>query len=183
MLKIKISQATTILGNIFMPNPLTLIKDQYALSSADSTALFQAVLTAAQEIGLEQALAYLEECVIEKRLSWLDNHADRFRITGNPVLDGYRLFYENYLRVSVPQDGEIIIQSDRELVMRWWNRCPTLDACQKLGLDTRVVCRLAYHRPVQVLLSRIHPKLRFDRNYGALRPQCAYCEEMITLER
>jgi hypothetical protein len=66
--------------------------------------------------------------------------------------------------------------------MRWWNACPTLDACTKLGLDTREVCRKAYQCPVQEFLKRIHPKLRFDRNYEHIRPYAAYCEEIITLE-
>jgi len=68
------------------------------------------------------------------------------------------------------------------LVSRWWNQCPTLDACQQLGLDTREICNKGYHKSVQVFLSRIHPRLRFDRNYDALRPHAPYCEEIFTLE-
>ena len=69
------------------------------------------------------------------------------------------------------------------VLMRWWNPCPTLEACRQLGLDTRVVCRKAYHRPVQEFLAQIHPALRFDRNYACLRPQAAWCEEMISLAK
>lgn len=94
---------------------------------------------------------------------------------GDPLLDGYHIFYETYLGLSVPADGEIIEQNERRMVMRWWNACPTLAACQKLGLDTRQVCRRAYHRPVQAFLRRIDPRLRFDRNYEALRPYQPYC--------
>jgi hypothetical protein len=65
--------------------------------------------------------------------------------------------------------------------MRWWNPCPTLEACVRLGLDTRTVCRQAYHQPVQVMLSRLDPRLRFERNYEALRPYVSYCEERIVL--
>jgi hypothetical protein len=157
-----------------------LIKHHY--TSGDSTALFQTVLSAAGYIGMQPALAILETCVIEKRLAWLDNHPDLIQKTDHPIQDGYRLFYENYLGVSIPQDGEIVRQNEREIVMRWWNHCPTLEACQKLGLDTREVCHLSYHQPVQAFLSRIHPNLRFERNYEAIRPQCDYCEEMISLE-
>ena len=138
-------------------------------------------MSLANEIGLDKALAYLEGCVIEKRLGWLGANLERLNRTGNPVLDGYRLFYETYLGVSVPGDGEIVEQHARRLVMRWWNPCPTLAACQKLGLDTREVCRKAYHQPVQAFLLRIDPRLRFDRNYAALRPHQPYCEEIITL--
>ena len=144
--------------------------------------LFQTILAIAGEISVDKALAYLEQCVIEKRLAWLDKNLENFERTGRPVLDGYWLFYEGYLGISVPEDGEIVEQTERKLVTRWWNHCPTLEVCQQLGLDTREICQKAYHKPVQEFLARINPKLRFDRNYEALRPQTAYCEEIITLE-
>ena len=158
------------------------IKHQYRQSSGDFSPLFETILSAAREIGLDQALAHLEQCVIEKRLAWLKNHLATFERTDNPVLDGYRLFYERYLGVSAPNDGEIVERTRRRLVTRWWNACPTLEVCQKLGLDTREICRKAYHRPVQAFLGQLDPRLRFERNYEALRPHAAYCEEIITLE-
>ncbi|MBN1218268.1 MAG: hypothetical protein JXM69_05015 [Anaerolineae bacterium] len=165
-----------------MTNYYQRIKQQYQNRMEDSTELFQTVLSVADTIGLDQTLAYLEQCVIEKRLAWLDENLEKFNRTGNAVLDGYRLFYEVYLGVSVPADGEIVKQTDSQLITRWWNRCPTLDACQKLGLDTREFCRKAYHQPVQIFLAKLDPRLRFERNYEALRPHTAYCEEIITLE-
>lgn len=98
------------------------------------------------------------------------------------MLNGYRWFYEKYLGVSVPEDGEIVKLSDKRIVSRWWNPCPTLEACKKFGLDTRVVCKKAYHQPVQAFLMQLHPGLRFGRNYECLRPHTAYCEEIIFLE-
>lgn len=157
------------------------IRAQYLQSGGDSGPLFETVLSAAEAIGLDQALACLEQCVIEKRLAWLAEPLPTFERTDNPVLDGYRLFYEMYLGVAVPADGEIVEQTGRRLVSRWWNNCPTLAACQKLGLDTRQICRKAYHRPVQLFLNQLDPRLRFERNYEALRPHTAYCEEIITL--
>jgi hypothetical protein len=82
----------------------------------------------------------------------------------------------------VPQEGEIVAQTEREVVMRWWNPCPTLEECVRLGLDTRVICRQVYHRPVQEMLSRLDSRLRFERNYEALRPFVPYCEERIVLD-
>jgi hypothetical protein len=158
-----------------------LIRQGYRNSAGDSTALFQTLLSVASEIGLDQALGYLEGCVTEKRLAWLHANLAGQYVTGNPLLDGYSLFYEVYLGVSAPRDGEIVERSDRKIVVRWWNRCPTLDACLKLGLDTREICKQAYHKPVQEFLSVISPRLRFDRNYAAIRPYQAYCEEMISL--
>jgi hypothetical protein len=158
------------------------IKQLYENRTGDTTELFQTIMAIAGEVGLDQALAYLEQCVIEKRLAWLDKHLADFERTDDPVLDGYRLFYEVYLGVSAPDEGEIVAQTGQKMVTRWWNHCPTLEACQELGLDTREICRKVYHQPVQVFLSKVDSRLKFDRNYEALRPQAPYCEEIITLE-
>jgi hypothetical protein len=159
-----------------------VLKQKYESSRGDSTALFETVLSLAEKVGLDEVLACLEQCVTEKRLAWLDQHVATWEKTGHALADGYRLFYESYLGLSVPRHGQIIEATDARWVTRWWNDCPTLDACRKLGLDTREVCRKVYHRPVQLLLSRFDPRLKFERNYDALRPHAAYCEEIITLE-
>jgi hypothetical protein len=160
-----------------------LIKQAYENpTGGDPTQVLQTVLSVAKEVGLRNALAYLEGCVAEKRLAWLDADLESFERTDDPILDGYRLFFEVYLGLSIPEDGEIVEHSARRLVMRWWNPCPTLEACLALGLDTRDICRRAYHRPVQKFLSRLHPGLRFERNYEALRPHTPYCEEIIILD-
>jgi hypothetical protein len=151
-------------------------------TGGDATQLLQTVLSVAKRVGLRNALACLEGCVVEKRLSWLEHNLEGLERRGDPVMNGYRLFFEVYLGLSIPEDGEIVEHSESKLVMRWWNHCPTLEACMELGLDTRRVCRQAYHRPVQEFLSRLHPGLRFDRNYAALRPHTPYCEEIITLD-
>jgi hypothetical protein len=160
---------------------LQRIREQYLRSSGDSIPLFQVVLSVAEEIGLDPALGLLEQCVIQKRVAWLDKNLPRLTRTDNPFMDGYRLFYEEYLHVSIPEYGEIVEQTPSRLVTRWWNRCPTLEACQHFGLDTRRVCRRVYHQPVQVMLSRINPELVFVRNYAAIRPYTAYCEEGFVL--
>ncbi len=159
-----------------------IINRYYQNSKGDSTELFQVILLVADLIGMDKALAYLEQCVIAKRLAWLHDNLDKLEKTDDPVFDGYRLFYEVYLGVSTPTDGEIVEKTEHKMVTRWWNHCPTLDACAKLDLDTREICRIVYHRPVQEFLSQINPKLRFERDYERLRPHTVYCEEIITLE-
>jgi len=165
-----------------MDEHYSLINRHYLNFQGDSTELFQAILSVADEIGMDQALACLEQCVIAKRMAWLDNNLDKLEKTDDPVFDAYHLFYEIYLGVSRPADGEIIERTEHKLVTRWWNHCPTLEACVKLGLDTREVCRKVYHRPVQEFMSRIDPKLRFERNYASLRPYSPYCEEIIIMD-
>ncbi len=159
-----------------------VIKQEYQKRGEDFTNIFAAILSVANEVGLDEALKYLEQCVIQKRLSWLDEQLGTLEKTGDPLLDAYTSFYEIYLGISMPKDGEIVQRSEGRLITRWWNPCPVLDACIKLGLDTREICRKAYHRPVQIFLSRIDPKLRFDRNYDCVRPYTPYCEEIITWE-
>lgn len=158
------------------------IKQQYKNLKGDSTELFREIAAAADAIGMDEALACLEQCVIEKRLAWLQANLGEVIDENDPLLEGYQWFYEKYLGVSIPEDGEIVEHTGKRMVMRWWNPCPTLEACQKLGLDTRQVCKKAYQKPVQEFLERIHPKLRFDRNYENIRPYAAYCEEIIVLE-
>jgi hypothetical protein len=158
-----------------------IVRDEYRRSAGDFTALFRQVLAIAEDIGSDAAWKLLEKCVIEKRLAWLDANPEVALGTGDSIVTAYLAFYERYLGVRTPGDGEIVESTGERLVTRWWNHCPTLEACKKLGLDTREVCRKAYHQPVQVFLSRIDPRLRFERNYDALRPQAPYCEEMILM--
>lgn len=158
------------------------IRHIYRSSKSDHIWLFQTLLSEANEIGWDAALESLERCVIEKRLAWLDGHLGALDRSGNSLLDGFRIFYQDYLGISIEKDGEVVEATDIRLVTRWWNNCPTLEACKALGLDTRVICKKVYHKPVQVFLSKIDPRLKFDRNYTALRPYAPYCEELITLE-
>ena len=164
------------------PEDCQRIKDEYQASGGDSSRLFQVVLEAAGEDGLEEALACLEQCVSEKRSAWMERSESSIPGSGDPVMDAFRLFYQRYLGLSIPQDGEIVEATPRRIVSRWWNPCPTLEACQKFGLDTREVCRRVYQQPVEVMLRRIDPRLRFRRNYAVLRPYQACCEEIIELE-
>jgi len=165
-----------------MLNNYQRIKYQYENSQRDSTNLFCEIIKVADEIGMDDALACLERCVIEKRLAWLKTNPGKVKKTDQPLWDGYRLFYEKYLGVFVPEDGEIVAHSNEKIVTRWWNSCPTLEACVKLGLDTREICKKAYQKPVQEFLMQINPKLRFERNYKRIRPYAAYCEEIIYFE-
>jgi len=163
-----------------MPNYRRRIKRKYDNSQGDSTELFNEISRAASEVGMDEALACLEQCVIEKRLAWVKANLGEVK-EDDAVMEGYRWFYERYLKISIPKDGEIIERANNRLVMRWRNPCPTLEACRKLGLDTREICKKAYHRPVEEFLKQVDPRLRFGRNYESLRPHTDYCEEIIEL--
>lgn len=158
------------------------VKAKYEKRGRDHSALFEAILAVAEETSLDAALECLERCAIESRTSWLDENLPDLERTADPIDDAYRIFYEVYLGISAPADGEIVEQTPTRLVTRWWNQCPTLDACQQFGLDTREICSKGYHESVRIFLSRIHPGLRFERNYANLRPHGLYCEEIVTLD-
>ncbi len=61
------------------------------------------------------------------------------------------------------------------------NFCPTLAACEILGLDTRRVCALYNSKSPDALEKEVDPRLEFSRNYNKLRPRTDYCEESIKL--
>lgn len=44
-----------------------LVRHQYENSGADSTGLFRTILSVAEEVGLDDALECLQQCVIEKK--------------------------------------------------------------------------------------------------------------------
>jgi hypothetical protein len=157
---------------------LERVRKQYR--TRDSVKLLETIQSIAEEIGLDAALALLEQCVTEKRVAWIEQHLQAIGRTGDPLMDGYRAFYEHYLGLSA-ENGEIVEVTASRLVSRWWNPCPTLEACQHLGMDTRTVCKRAYHGPVDAFLSRIDPRLRFERDYAAIRPHAPYCQEIILL--
>lgn len=49
---------------------------------SDFSGLFQAILSVGDEMGLERALGYLERCVVEKRLAWLDERLEKMERMG-----------------------------------------------------------------------------------------------------
>ncbi len=164
------------------PEILQQIQTAYDRSKTSSIELFQTLLAISKESGWDQTLAALEACVLQRRLNWWRQFAPGFVASGHPCRDAFQVFYETYLKASVPLDGEIVSTADGKWVTRWWNPCSTLVACQHLGLDTREVCRKVYEKPVQELFARIDPRLRFRRNYAAIRPHAPYCEEIIELD-
>src|SRR5512146_1279108 len=135
------------------------IKAQYeATRRGDSRELLKTVLAVGAEIGMDAALEILQACVVEKRLAWIEQAAPGLERSGDAVQDGYCAFYQRYLNLVTPRDGEIVDRSANRLVMRWWNPCSTLEACRELGLDTREICRKVYEAPVQAMLARIDPR-------------------------
>lgn len=91
---------------------------------------------------------------------------------------GFEALVVDYLGLDA---ADFTVRSETDSAIFWEsrNRCPTLAACETLGLDTRIVCRRISEKPAQALLSRLDPRLRFVRDYSRLRPRAPSCLEGI----
>ena len=119
-----------------------------------------------------------------KRLAWLEQRG-LARPPGWPLPDAsvsprraFELLFFDYMGLD-PEDLPVAEESDSRITWLSRNPCPTLEACGRLGLDTRFVCRAVYEKPVQVFLSQLDPRLRFVRDYSAIRPRAPHCRESI----
>ena len=126
-----------------------------------------------------QSYREIEQETIRKRLAWLDVHWKPAPYRG-PVTprQAFEVLFFDYMGLSAG-DLPVVKETDREIVWLSQNPCPTLEACQELGLDTRLVCREAYEQSTQAFVERLDPQLRFGRSYEEIRPYAAYCKEWI----
>ena len=126
------------------------------------------------------SLRQIEAEVAGKRVEWyrrqayapLDPHHPPA-----PRMAFERLFFD-YMGLS-SADLPVIHESQDRITWLSQNPCPTLEACQALGLDTRRVCRATYEKSTQAFLSQIDPQLRFLRSYEEIRPFAGHCLESI----
>jgi hypothetical protein len=121
----------------------------------------------------------IEREVTEKRITWLrQNYHD----TDGPNFwlprTAYELLLLEYMGLS-EEELPIVVETEAEIGWLSINKCPTLEACESLGLDTRQVCRAVYEKSTQIFLSQLDPQLRFLRSYKEIRPHSNYCREMI----
>jgi tRNA(adenine34) deaminase len=121
----------------------------------------------------------LEAASASARLSWLEENAHRLDLP-DPVTPRFvykTLFFDKMgLR---PEDLPVLSETPSEIVWSSRNPCPTLEACLRLELDTRQVCRAVNEKPTQAFVSWFDPHLRFLRDYEWLRPRFDGCCERI----
>ena len=120
--------------------------------------------------GSDQSrLEELAQELLTRRLSWYSENQFLLNTGIEDVLySAYQLFL-NKLEIAA-DDAPIVSRNENKLVLHSRNFCPTLEACKILNLDTRFVCRHLSEIPTTQLLRQLHPRLRFTRNYGKLRP-------------
>ncbi len=126
------------------------------------------------------ALCALNEDSIRRRTAWFEQNRDRFaRLPDDPVRAAYALLLARFGITS--DEAPIVFGDGTKIVFHSQNFCPTLEACNRLGLDTRYVCKHLNEDATNRLIQLIDPRLRFSRNYEHLRPYSPFCEEMICL--
>ena len=131
----------------------------------------------AEEIG---SYDFIHQELLEKRLGWYEENKDRLNLEGSEVRKAYTLLLIKYLGLD-PSEVPVVYEDETNIVWRSYNFCPVLEACKRLKLDTRKVCKEGWEKSVQELISKINPDLKFSRNYKVIRPHARYCEEMIEL--
>ena len=130
----------------------------------------------------ETSRAALNEDSVLRRTAWFsDNCASFDFLNGEPLEAGYRLLLARF-GIS-PAEAPVVERTEQNIVFHSKNFCPTLEACRRLGLDTRLVCKRLNERATDALVKLVHPRLTFSRNYDCLRPYAPYCEEMISVKQ
>ncbi len=124
-----------------------------------------------------QSYQAIEAEVTQKRLAWLDQRRPRLEPPVSPRA-AFELLFFDYMGLP-PAELPVIQETDSRIVWLSGNPCPTLAACQQLGLDTRQVCRAVYEQSTQAFLTCLDPRLRFWRSYEEIRPHASHCWEMI----
>jgi tRNA(Arg) A34 adenosine deaminase TadA len=143
---------------------------------------FDAQVTAQARRLSTVPLRQIEREVAAKRSLWFAKHlsASALQRLGGPIAPrvAFEALFFDYMELC-EDDLPVLAESDAEIVWASRNPCPTLEACGRLGLDTRVVCRGAYEKSTQTFVSLVDPELRFLRDYQEIRPYADHCRERI----
>jgi tRNA(adenine34) deaminase len=146
---------------------------------------------AGHEARVERTMRQLRACggdyrliheeLDRKRQAWWEANRDTLRLEGPLPRQAYTMFLLRHLGLDA-EEVPVVYEDERAIVWRSFNFCSMLEACIRLGLDTRQACREGAEESVQRLIARLDPRLRFSRNYvDGIRPYAPYCEERILL--
>jgi tRNA(Arg) A34 adenosine deaminase TadA len=121
----------------------------------------------------------IERRIAEKRIAWFrENQLALDGLEQATPRRAFELLFFDYMGLS-PHDLPVVSESETEIAWRSHNPCPTLEASRALDLDTRSVCRAAYEKSTQALVSLLDPRLRFLRSDTEIRPYADHCLERI----
>ncbi len=122
----------------------------------------------------------IHEELKQKRLAWWEANKDRFKLTNSLPKQAFMMVLFDYMGIGL-RDIQIVYEDERKITWRSFNFCPILEACKRLRLDTRIICKEVNEESVQDFISCLSPKLRFSRSYEKIRPCAEYCEETFEL--
>jgi tRNA(adenine34) deaminase len=121
------------------------------------------------------------EALAAKRLRWYQANAGGLALPSGDSLE--RAYALLLVKLGIrPDEAPVVRRTPTALTFLSANRCPTLEACRILDLDTRRVCSIVTESATEVLLQQLDPRLRFTRRYETLRPHGDCCEETIFLD-
>jgi len=137
--------------------------------------------TVAQLLACRGDYKAIHEELDRKRQAWWEENRDTLQLGGPLPRQAYTMFLLLHLRLD-PAEVPVVYEDERLIIWRSFNFCSMLEACVRLELDTRQVCREGTEESVQHLIAHLDSRLRFARNYAnGIRPYSAYCEESIEL--
>lgn len=128
----------------------------------------------------DETLLHLKDESIKKRKKWFQENKRNLLHGEDPLQSAYQFILD---RMNISERlAPIVSKTDKRLVFRLKNFCPTLEACKILGLDTCTVCNTVYDESAKLLVELYDPRVRFSRNYAKLRPHSPYCEEILEMD-
>ncbi len=134
-----------------------------------------------ERIGWGEALKILGEVMGGFRTMWVSQNLPNLGITGTDARAGLALIRAAASMVVPwvkPEDERVVEDTPERGVSQRRHWCPTLEACKMLNLSPKDVCP---NMGVDAFLKALNPKL--SAQFGKLRPEADYCEEIIVLEK
>jgi hypothetical protein len=155
------------------------LKGIYTTNSAGLIAYIMAV---EGKIGIEEALriharlhASMAE-MVEQNLSNLGIDGKDAR-AGMALIDA--IMEEHYPGINEMMERERTEDTPKKVVSRHKGWCPTLAACEMLGISPKDFCPIPHEEGLSPLVQVINPKLQVK--LGKIRPEAEYCELIVEL--
>lgn len=144
--------------------------------------LFKYVQEVAKHIGEEKALEILSKIKVKEHMKWFQENASKLDLSGDPLQAAHRMLIEGWLGRDL-EAIKVVERSEDRIVQHYDLPCSVLDACLKVGFDTRKICRAIHQKSINAIIQRVDPRLRFDRDYGRIRPYENHCVETLYLRK
>jgi hypothetical protein len=126
----------------------------------------------------------LADLITQRRVGWIRGHLDEMLVKYdglNSEEQAYRIVFFDHMRIN-PEHSKMMRVSPIKIKIESYNFCPYLEACQKLDLETRTICKDIGEPSIQRMIEIVNPNLRFSRDYTNIRPyNGVFCEEYIEL--